>query len=451
MQQHNEVLDHQFIEDRTEGFAGFINHLHTQKLDELVEATGLDLAQIQETANILKSRKKIIACWAMGLTQHKNAVDTIKEIVNLLLLKGSIGKPGAGTCPVRGHSNVQGDRTMGIFEQPSPALLKSIEQNFNFIPPQQHGYDVVDCIKAMHNGNAKLFFAMGGNFLSATPDTQYTATALSRCSLTVQVSTKLNRSHLVHGEEALILPCLGRSDRDMVNGEAQFVSCENSMGVVQESKGILKPVSENLLSEPVIVCRLAKAVFGKSGKVNWDKYLEGYDHIRNDIERTIPGFEQYNERVRKPGGFYLPNCNREGNFNTASQKAQFNIAVFEPVKLKEDELLMMTIRSHDQFNTTIYGLDDRYRGIYNERRVIMMNQADMNHRNLQQGDVVDLINDQDGTERIAHRFIVVPYPIPKSCAATYFPETNVLVPINSVADKSNTPVSKGVIIKIRKV
>jgi anaerobic selenocysteine-containing dehydrogenase len=307
----------------------------------------------------------------------------------------------------------------------------------------------------MHEEKASVFIAMGGNFLSATPDTSFTAEALRKCSLTVQVSTKLNRSHLVHGREALILPCLGRSDKDMVNDEAQFVSCENSMGVVQQSKGILKPISDNLLSEPVIVCRLAKATLAASSqspadKINWDKYLQHYDHIRTDIEKTIPGFENYNERVRIPGGFYLPNCNRDGSFDTATEKAYFNIAISTQTILQQDELMMMTIRSHDQFNTTIYGLDDRYRGIYNERRVIMMNQSDMNNRQLEKGDIVDLLNDADGRERVAHQFIVVPYPIPKGCTATYFPETNVLVPINDVADKSNTPVSKSVVIKIKK-
>jgi molybdopterin-dependent oxidoreductase alpha subunit len=444
------VFDKAFIEKNTEGFTELIEHLKKQNLQELVTASGIDLPEIKQAADILKDKTKIIACWAMGLTQHKNAVDTIKEIVNLLLLKGSIGKPGAGTCPVRGHSNVQGDRTMGIFEKPSQRLLDSLEQNFNFQPPQKHGYDVVECIKAMHEEKASVFIAMGGNFLSATPDTSFTAEALRKCRLTVHVSTKLNRSHLVHGREALILPCLGRSDKDMVNNEQQFVSCENSMGVVQQSKGILKPISDTLLSEPVIVCRLAKATLANS-KINWDKYLQHYDNIRTDIEKTIAGFENYNERVRKPGGFYLPNCNRDGSFDTATKKARFNIATISPTFLKQDELMMMTIRSHDQFNTTIYGLDDRYRGIYNERRVIMMNQADMNDRQLKQGDIVDLYNDADGRERIAHQFIVVPYPIPKGCTATYFPETNVLVPINDVADKSNTPVSKGVVIKIKKV
>jgi len=380
-------------------------------------------------------------------------VDTIKEIVNLLLLKGSIGKPGAGTCPVRGHSNVQGDRTMGIYEQPAKTFLDSIEKVFGFQPPRQHGYDVVNSIKAMHEGKASIFFAMGGNFLSATPDTDYTAEALRRCRLTVHVSTKLNRSHLVHGEEALILPCLARSDRDHSGGKEQFVSCENSMGVVQSSKGILKPVSGDLLSEPVIICRLAEAALGgrpQGTKIDWGKYANNYDTIRDDIERTIPGFGQYNLKVKEPGGFYLPNGPREGRFLTTDQKAHFNIAEPDRVQLAEGEWMMMTIRSHDQFNTTIYGLNDRYRGIYNERRVIFLNEEDMRAQGLAPRDIVDLYNEHGGIRRVAHRFIVVPYAIPRQCAATYYPETNVLVPIDSVADKSNTPVSKGVIIRLKK-
>jgi molybdopterin-dependent oxidoreductase alpha subunit len=444
------VFDNHFISTQTEGYDSLVSHLKLQDIDRLIELSGVDRTLIAETVSVLKNKKKIIACWAMGLTQHKNAVDTIKEIVNLLLLKGSIGKKGAGTCPVRGHSNVQGDRTMGIFEKPSIAFLSSLQSHFNFEPPAKHGYDVVESIKAMHEGKAAVFFAMGGNFLSASPDTLYTAKALRNCSLTVHVSTKLNRSHLVHGKEALILPCLGRTDKDILNGEQQFISCENSMGVVQQSKGNLTPISEDLLSEPVIVCQLAKAVLGNRTKINWDKYLQHYDHIRTDIEKCIPGFTNYNSQVRKPGGFYLPNCNREGNFDTGSKKAKFNIALFKPSSLASDELMMMTIRSHDQFNTTIYGLNDRYRGIYNERRVILMNQQDIDERNLQNGDVVDIYNNEDGVERIARKFIVVPYPIPRSCTASYYPETNVLVPINSVAEKSNTPVSKQIVIKIKK-
>lgn len=444
------VFDLDFIAQHTEGYEAFARHLRAADFERLVEASGVPADQIRETADVLKHKKKIIACWAMGLTQHKNAVDTIKEVVNLLLLKGSIGKPGAGTCPVRGHSNVQGDRTMGIYEQPSPRFLKSLADHFGFMPPEKHGYDVVECIKAMHDGRAKVFIAMGGNFLSATPDTVFTAEALRRCKLTVHISTKLNRSHLVHGEEALILPCLGRSDKDMINGENQFVTCENSMGVVQSSKGVLKPVSPRLLSEPVIVSRMARAVLGGFSKVHWEKYARHYDMIREDIEKTIPGFEDYNRRAREDGGFYLPNCNREGRFDTLTGKAQFTVALPEAPALTKGELLMMTIRSHDQFNTTIYGLNDRYRGIYNERRVILMNQADMDERSLKSGEVVDLYNHFGGKVRVAHKFIVVPYPIPRGCTATYFPEANVLVPVDSVAAKSNTPTSKAVALTVEK-
>lgn len=444
------IFDNDFIKEHTHGYTNFIKGLDTYSMQQLADASGISLEQINETAEVLKHKKKIIACWAMGLTQHKNAVDTIKEVVNLLLLKGSIGKPGAGTCPVRGHSNVQGDRTMGIYEKPSKAFLDKLEDVFHFTPPQHPGYDVVDCIHAMHQQKVKVFFAMGGNFLSATPDTSYTAEALRKCRLTVQVSTKLNRSHLITGEEALILPTYGRSDKDIVNGEEQFISCENSMGVVQMSKGNLKPVSNELMSESHIVCKMAKATLGSKSKIDWSKYEQHYDNIRNAIEKTIKGFDNYNEQVRKPGGFYLPNSAREGKYNTFSGKANFNLAEITFNHLATDELMMMTIRSHDQFNTTIYGLNDRYRGVFNERRVIFMNAKDIAKHNLTAGDVVDLYNYHGGVERVAHKFIVIEFNIPEQCTATYFPETNVLVPIGSVADKSNTPTSKYVVLKIRK-
>jgi molybdopterin-dependent oxidoreductase alpha subunit len=444
------VLDLDFIQNNTFGYADLRSDLQKYNPDELAGHAGIGMDQVRKAVDILKHKKKIIACWAMGLTQHKNAVDTIKEIVNMLLLKGSIGKPGAGTCPVRGHSNVQGDRTMGIYEKPAPGFLKEIERNFGFTPPKRHGYDTVNAIKAMHAGKASVFIAMGGNFLSATPDTLFTAEALRKCTLTVQVSTKLNRSHLVHGQEAIILPCLGRSDEDIVDGQKQFVTCENSMGVVQSSQGVLKPVSARMLSEPIIVCRLAATTLGAKSKVSWNRYAQHYDAIRDAIEATIPGFENYNKRVREPAGFYLPNCNRERNFNTVSEKAHFNIAPLTSMEVGEHELMMMTIRSHDQFNTTIYGLNDRYRGIFNERRVILMNGRDILKRGLNKGDVVDLFNNHDGVERVARKFIVVEYPIPEGCAATYFPEANVLVPLTSVAEKSNTPTSKQVILTVAK-
>ncbi|NLR58030.1 FdhF/YdeP family oxidoreductase [Chitinophaga polysaccharea] len=443
------VFDNAFIASQTKGYNNYIQHLKTQQLSQLMADSGVDPVLIEAAAAALFHKKKIIACWAMGLTQHKNAVDTIREVVNLLLLKGSIGKPGAGTCPVRGHSNVQGDRTMGIYEQPTDAFLDKIQAVYGFDPPRAHGHDVVHAIHAMHKGQAKVFMAMGGNFLSATPDTLYTAAALRNCDLTVHVSTKLNRSHVVHGKEAIILPCLGRSDKDMLHEEAQFVTCENSMGVIQMSKGNLHPISEHLKSEPVIICELATALFGKDTRVPWHDYAKHYDHIRNDIEKIIPGFDQYNQRVRHPGGFYLPNGARMGQFNTLTGKANFNIAPVLNTPLAAGEYMMMTIRSHDQFNTTIYGLDDRYRGVYHERRVIFMHPKDIADGGFQPGQVVDLYNYHGQTERVAYGFIIVAYDIPEKCTATYFPETNVLVPVDSVADKSNTPTSKLVIIQIK--
>ena len=447
----NSVFDNEFIERNTEGLSEYIQHLKKQDLISLIESSGVDEESFYAAAELLINKKKIIICWAMGLTQHKNAVDTIKEIVNILLLKGSIGKPGAGTCPVRGHSNVQGDRTMGIYEKPSIQFLNAIEKKYNFSPPLKHGYDTVASIHAMNDRKVKVFFALGGNFLSATPDTKFTSEAMRKCDLTVHVSTKLNRSHLIHGKEAIILPCFGRTDKDVVNGKEQFVTVENSMGIVHSSRGNLHPISKNLLSEPVIVSKLALATLGKTSKVPWQDYMIDYDTIRNDIADTIDGFENYNIRVRKTGGFYLPNCNREGKFNTLNGIAKFNISDVLENKLESDDYIMMTIRSHDQFNTTIYGLNDRYRGIFNERRVILMNEKDIKNAGFKGGDVIDLYNYHENIERIAHGFIIVPFDIPQKCTATYFPETNVLVPINSTAYKSNTPTSKMVIIKIKKV
>ncbi|MDZ4716303.1 MAG: FdhF/YdeP family oxidoreductase [Cytophagales bacterium] len=442
------VFDQAFIGEHTSGYKELMEHLRNQSLSDLSRISGISLADMRKAADLLKNKTRVIACWAMGLTQHKNAVNTIQEVVNLLLLKGSIGKPGAGTCPVRGHSNVQGDRTMGIYEKPSTAFIDKLDSTFGIRGPRAEGYDVVRSIKAMYEGKAKVFFAMGGNFLSATPDTHYTAKALRTCELTVHVSTKLNRSHLVHGKEALILPCLGRSDQDVQDGQAQFVSCENSMSVVQLSKGILTPVSSYLLSEPAIVCRLAQATLGTRSRVKWDRYEKNYDDIRDDIARVIPGFDNYNEKVRKPGGFYLQNPVRDKQFSTKGERARFTVSEITEHRLAENEYMMMTVRSHDQFNTTIYGLNDRYRGIENERRVIFMNEKDMAREGMRAGDVVDLHNHHGVVHREARKFVVVPYPIPEKCTATYFPETNVLVPIDSTADKSNTPASKTVVITL---
>jgi molybdopterin-dependent oxidoreductase alpha subunit len=446
------VFDHDFIQHKTVGFGDFVTHLQKDNLDDLAAEAGVPARQIKEAAEMLKNKRRIIICWAMGITQQRNGVDTIKEIVNLMLLKGSIGKPGAGLCPVRGHSNVQGNRTMLIFDKPTEVQLNKLKEVFGFEPPRKHGFDVVETINAMHEGKLKVFFAMGGNFLSATPDTLYTAEAMRKMKLTVNVSTKLNRGHLVHGEESIILPTLARSDKDIINGEPQLISCENSMGVVQMSKGILTPISDNLLSENQIVCKLAKAVLAKRSVVDWDKFENSYDAVRDAIEKVIPGFDNYNKKVREPGGFYLPNGPREGKFKTKAfgDKVPFTITDTPKNKLADDEYAMISIRSHDQFNTTIYGLDDRYRGIHNERRVIFMNRKDMQTAGLAAGDQVDLVNNHGGRERIARLFVVVPYNIPERNTATYYPETNVLVPIDTVAEKSNTPASKMIIIKIKK-
>lgn len=446
------VFDHQHIENNTVGYTEFLSHLDKYKVEDLAAAAGVPVRQIQEAADMLKNKSRIIVCWAMGITQHTNGVATIKEIVNLAMLKGSIGKPGAGLCPVRGHSNVQGNRTMLIFDKPNEKQLDSLKRVFGFEPPREHGYDVVETINAMNEGKLKVFFAMGGNFLSATPDTTYTAEGLRKMKLTVNISTKLNRGHLVHGEESIILPTLARSDKDEVDGEVQFITCENSMGVIQSSKGVLSPISDNLMSENQIVCELAKATLGSKSVVNWDRYAKSYDAVRDDIEKVIPGFDDYNKRVRQPGGFYLPNAARGGKFETREfgNKVPFTISELPTHKLADDEYMMCTIRSHDQFNTTIYGLDDRYRGVHNERRVIFMNRKDIQKAGFKEGEKVDLFNYHGDKERIARLFVIVPYNIPEGNTATYYPETNVLVPIDSVAEKSNTPTSKLVIIKIKK-
>jgi len=443
------ALDRSFIESRTAGYDEFARAMAQVNWDDLVEESGVSREEMRELAGLLAQSQRIIFCWAMGLTQHKNAVDNIQEIVNLLLLRGSIGKPGAGVCPVRGHSNVQGDRTMGVWEKMPPAFLDALGRELKFEPPRKHGYDTVESIQAMQQGKLKVFFAMGGNFLSATPDTEAVAAGLRGLKLTVHVSTKLNRAHLVTGEAALILPCLGRTEHDVRNGKEQFVTVENSMGVVSSSRGRAHPASAHLLSEPEIVARLALATLKKPG-VDWAGLVSDYDNIRNLIERVIPGFEKFNERVRHPGGFYLPNGPREGIFKTelAGDRARFTVHPLRKLQLGKGQLLMMTVRSHDQYNTTIYGLADRYRGLSNERRVVLLHAADIAALGLSEGQVVDLTSHFEGETRTARQFIVVPYDIPRRCAATYFPETNVLVPLRSVADKSNTPTSKSIIITL---
>ncbi|MEM9546037.1 MAG: FdhF/YdeP family oxidoreductase [Bacteroidota bacterium] len=443
------VFDHAFINEKTQGFEAFLEDLKNTNFDQAVAASGIPESQIRAFARLLIEKKKIIICWAMGLTQHKNGVYNIREVVNLLLLRGSIGKPGAGTCPVRGHSNVQGDRTMGIWEAPPEVFLKRLDDRFSIAAPRKHGYDVVNAIKAMDDGKVKVFVAMGGNFISATPDSEFTGKALQNCDLTVQVSTKLNRSHLVTGKEALILPCISRSELDQQESGVQFVSVENSMGVVHSSTGTLTPASKHLLSEPAIVARLGEALFGNS-PIQWGEMIKDYDVIRNHIEATIPGFEDYNKRVREPAGFYLPNGARKGEFNTASRKAVFTINAIPDHRIDKNHLVLMTIRSHDQYNTTIYGMNDRYRGIFNERRVLLMNKNDMQKHGFNHLDIVNLTSFYEGKERYANNFKVIEYDIALGCVATYFPEANVLVPIESVAEKSNTPVSKYIEVRVTK-
>ena len=442
-------IDRDFIAQYTTGFDEFASALRDVSWAEIVEQSGVAKEEIEHAAQIFVESERTIFCWAMGLTQHRNAVSNIQEIVNLMLLRGQIGKPGAGVCPVRGHSNVQGDRTVGIWERPTDLFLDRLGAEFNFNPPRNHGFDTVRAIQAMHDGQAKVFFALGGNFLSAAPDTEFTTAALRRCRLTAHVSTKLNRSHLVTGDRALILPCLGRTENDVQASGPQFVTTENSMGVVQISRGSLAPASTELLSEPQIVARLARATLEHRTAVDWEGLANNYDNIRDAIERVLPIFDDYNNRVRQPGGFYLPNAARDRVFNTASGKAEFTIHELPHHQLAPDQFLMMTIRSHDQFNTSVYSANDRYRGIRDGRQVVFLNEDDIAAAGLRARQVVDLISHFEGEERIARRFVIVPYDIPRRCAATYFPEANVLVPVRNVALKSNTPVSKSVVISIR--
>ena len=444
-----DALDRDFLETYTSGFEDFRAALQTVSWEEIVAQSGVAKDLIENAAEIFVNSERTIFCWAMGLTQHTNAVANIQEIVNLMLLRGQIAKPGAGVCPVRGHSNVQGDRTVGIWERPTDAFLDRLGAEFGFEPPRNHGYDTVRSIQAMHDGQAKVFFALGGNFLSATPDTDFTAEALRRCRLTTHVSTKLNRSHLITGDSALILPCLGRTEIDMQATGPQFVTTENSMGVVQISRGSLDPASSELLSEPQIVARLARATFEHRTNVNWEQLASNYNLIREAIERVVPGFENYNQRVREPGGFHLPNGPRERVFKTATGKAMLTVHPLPEHKLEPGQFLMMTIRSHDQFNTSVYSPNDRYRGVNNGRQVVFLNQQDIAAAGLRARQVVDLVSHFNGEERIAKQFSVVPYDIPRGCAATYFPEANVLVPVGHVADRSNTPASKSVVISIR--
>jgi len=443
-------VDRDFVDRHTVGFDAWAAHLATLDWDVVRRATGLSREQIEEAARMFRDSSATVTCWAMGITQHRNAVATVKEIANVAFLQGNIGKPGAGLCPVRGHSNVQGDRTMGIWERPPAHFLDALRDEFGFEPPREHGLDTVAAIGALRDGDAKVFLGMGGNFVSAAPDTEVTETAMRNADLTVHVSTKLNRSHVVHGREALILPAMGRSERDLTGGRLQRVTVEDSMSAVHASHGPLAPASPYLRSEVDIVCSLAEATLGDRHDLPWAAFRSDYTEIRRRIARVVPGCAAYDEKVDRPGGFVLPHPPRDSRtFPTTEQRAVFTVSPTEVLQVPEGRLLLQTIRSHDQFNTTIYGLDDRYRGIHNGRRVVFVHPDDLAALGLGDGQHVDLVSEwEDGSERRAPSFRVVPYDQPRGCAAAYYPETNPLVPLGSTAIGSNCPTSKSVIVRL---
>ncbi|MEU2005843.1 FdhF/YdeP family oxidoreductase [Rhodococcus sp. NPDC019627] len=448
------VLDRRFIDRHTAGFDAWLDHIRRVDLGTVVDATGLTIEQLHDTAQALIESNATIICWAMGLTQQTHGVATIEEAVNLLLMRGMIGKSGAGVCPVRGHSNVQGDRTMGIWEKMPESFLAALDTEFGITSPREHGLDAVDSIRAMRERRASVFMAMGGNFVSATPDTDVTEAALRNCSLTVQVSTKLNRSHLVHGRTALILPSLGRTDKDVQATGKQFVTVEDSMSMVHRSRGSLTPSSIHMRSEVAIVCGIAETLFGPGHPVPWTSFTADYDLIRDAISRVVPGFDGFNTKVRQKEGFGLPHPPRDSRtFQTETGKANFAVNDLVWLPVPPGRLMLQTMRSHDQYNTTIYGLDDRYRGVKGGRRVLFVNTRDIEKLGYRDGDHVDLISEwknRSGNveERRADNFRLVAYPTPVGNAAAYYPETNPLIPLDHVADKSNTPVSKAILIRL---
>ncbi|OCB53775.1 hypothetical protein A5722_22405 [Mycobacterium vulneris] len=445
------VLDREFIDAHCAGFEDYARQTRAVDLATVTEASGIDETQLRRVADMLIASQRTVICWAMGLTQHHHAVATIGEATNLLFMRGMIGKPGAGVCPVRGHSNVQGDRTMGIWEKMPEKFLDALDSRFGIASPRKHGFDTVDAIRAMRDGRAKVFIGMGGNFVSATPDTGVTEAGLRSCALTVQISTKLNRSHLVHGRTALILPTLGRTDKDFQAAGKQMVSVEDSMSMVHLSRGSLTPPSEHLRSEVAIVCQLARTLLGPDHPVPWEQFNADYDRVRDAIADVVPGCEDYNRKVRQPDGFQLPHPPRDSReFRTATGKANFSVQPLEWVPVPQDRLVLQTLRSHDQYNTTIYGLDDRYRGVKGGRRVVFVNPADLDAMGLAAGDRVDLVSEFDGQVRRAKDFLIVEYSTPRGNAAAYYPETNPLVPLDHTAKKSNTPVSKAVVIRLER-
>jgi len=445
-----QVLDWDFIHAHTTGFDALRESLDALDGGELVTASGVPPDSIEAMTRIYLGAGRVIVCWAMGLTQHAHGVANVQEIVNLLLLRGNIGKPGAGPCPVRGHSNVQGDRTMGIFERPAAKFLDALEAEFGFAPPRDHGLDTVGAIEAMRDGRARAFVGLGGNFAVAAPDTPVVEAGLRRMRLTVHIATKLNRTHLVTGEESLLLPCLGRSERDVRAGRDRFVTVEDSMAVVHRSRGGLEPAGPILRSEPEIVAGIARATLGSASQVAWEALADDYDRVRDHIERVVPGFADYNRRVRRPGGFTLPRAPRRRRFETPSGRAGFSVHPVPPDPLSPGQFLMMTIRSHDQYNTTIYGEDDRIRGIESGRRVVLVRPGDLEDAGLREGDLVHLTSHYAGETRSLAGFRIVAHDLPSRCIATYFPEANPLVPLGHRADDSRTPAYKSVVVTLHK-
>src|SRR5271154_6599293 len=441
-------IDREFIQTYTEGFEALQADVEAASWAEIEEESGLTRNQLNTAAEMYANSTKTICAWCLGVTQQRNGVDNVSMIVNLLLAGGNIGRPGAGTVCVRGHSNVQGDRTMGIWERPPKAFLDALGKEFNFEPPRQPGYDTVESLHAMFDGEVRVFFAISGNFLSNVPDTVYSAHAMQRCRLTAHVSTKLNRSHLIPGERALILPCLGRTEEDVQASGKQFLTVEDSMGIIDPSQGFFPPASPDLMSDVAILANLAQVTLGSRTTTNYLGLAADYSLIRDSISRVIPGFENFNERLAKEGFFYLPNAAKQRIFKTSSGKAKLTVCPIPKHQLEPDEFLLTTIRSHDQFNSTIYGLNDRYRGVFGGRRVLFLNPLDMKARNLQAGQIVDIYSYFEGEVRKAPRFAIVPYAIARRSAAAYYPETNVLISVCSVAAKSNQPAAKSIRITL---
>ena len=457
--QDKSVLDTNFIQEHCHGFDAYQRSVLSSDWDKIIYQCSLSREEIEQIATIYASSNKVIFTWAMGITQHRHSVDTVQELVNVLMLRGNIGKAGAGACPVRGHSNVQGNRTVGINEKPPKPFLDALEKRYSFSVPRDHGFSTVDSIHAMLEGKAKVFIALGGNFSAATPDTERTYQALQQCDLTVQISTKLNRSHVVTGKRALILPCLGRTEIDRQASGEQCITVEDSMSMVHSSTGQNEPTSDTLRSETAIVAGMAMASVGDN-IVDWHRLANDYALIRQEISAVIPDFADYNTRIKEGRGFYLQNPAAQRQWRTPVKKATFSDASL-PDKLaheraqsltKNSVLTLQTLRSHDQYNTTIYGMDDRYRGVYGERKVIFMNAEDINKHSLTNGDYVKITTvSNDGIERSISNFKIIEYQIPSSCVAAYYPETNPLVPLESIADDCGTPTYKSIAVSIEKI